>query len=305
MPGPPRHSPAGSSVRTACDPSSTRACPAIRSTRSADAPVPGRRGRRDARVRGRRRPGGRPGRHRRADAARADRLARQRPHDGRPPAVDVPAPARARRELLEAGITPGLLRVSVGLEDLEDLQADFAAAPSAAAPAPTPRRRPTPAVASRSRVIATPAAVSAASCRPRAAESRRPARAGPVAPADVGRLRRRPDHRPGAARRRRHDHPAAARLRLPLRRPTTRPRWTRSTPATTRCWARRRRRPRAAERLLDVPVGLVQRRADRARHLDRRLHARSDAPAVARRRRTSGSTSPSRSSTRACRTARR
>jgi O-acetylhomoserine/O-acetylserine sulfhydrylase-like pyridoxal-dependent enzyme len=31
-------------------------------------------------------------------------------------------------ELLEAGITPGLLRVSVGLEDLEDLQSDFAAA---------------------------------------------------------------------------------------------------------------------------------------------------------------------------------
>jgi len=29
-------------------------------------------------------------------------------------------------ELIEAGITPGLLRVSVGLEDLEDLQADFA-----------------------------------------------------------------------------------------------------------------------------------------------------------------------------------
>jgi methionine-gamma-lyase len=31
-------------------------------------------------------------------------------------------------ELLEAGITPGLLRVSVGLEDLEDLETDFAAA---------------------------------------------------------------------------------------------------------------------------------------------------------------------------------
>jgi methionine-gamma-lyase len=31
-------------------------------------------------------------------------------------------------ELLAAGITPGLLRVSVGLEDLEDLQADFGAA---------------------------------------------------------------------------------------------------------------------------------------------------------------------------------
>ena len=35
-------------------------------------------------------------------------------------------------ELLEAGITPGLLRVSVGLEDLEDLQADFADALAAA-----------------------------------------------------------------------------------------------------------------------------------------------------------------------------
>ena len=31
-------------------------------------------------------------------------------------------------ELVEAGITPGLLRVSVGLEDLEDLQDDFARA---------------------------------------------------------------------------------------------------------------------------------------------------------------------------------
>ena len=35
-------------------------------------------------------------------------------------------------ELFDAGITPGLLRVSVGLEDLEDLQADFAAALAAA-----------------------------------------------------------------------------------------------------------------------------------------------------------------------------
>jgi methionine-gamma-lyase len=34
----------------------------------------------------------------------------------------------SEEELLAAGITPGLLRVSVGLEDLEDLQADFAAA---------------------------------------------------------------------------------------------------------------------------------------------------------------------------------
>ncbi len=35
-------------------------------------------------------------------------------------------------DLLAAGITPGLLRVSVGLEDLEDLQADFSAALAAA-----------------------------------------------------------------------------------------------------------------------------------------------------------------------------
>jgi O-acetylhomoserine/O-acetylserine sulfhydrylase-like pyridoxal-dependent enzyme len=31
-------------------------------------------------------------------------------------------------ELADAGITPGLLRISVGLEDLEDLQDDFAVA---------------------------------------------------------------------------------------------------------------------------------------------------------------------------------
>ena len=40
-------------------------------------------------------------------------------------------------ELLAAGITPGLLRVSVGLEDLEDLQADFATRSA------RPRRRAT------------------------------------------------------------------------------------------------------------------------------------------------------------------
>jgi len=42
-------------------------------------------------------------------------------------------------ELADAGITPGLVRVSVGLEDLEDLQADFSAALDAVrrvAPAP-------------------------------------------------------------------------------------------------------------------------------------------------------------------------
>jgi methionine-gamma-lyase len=49
-------------------------------------------------------------------------------------------------ELLAAGITPGLLRVSVGLEDLEDLRADFAAALAAiATPAQDSARASTPA----------------------------------------------------------------------------------------------------------------------------------------------------------------
>jgi methionine-gamma-lyase len=47
-------------------------------------------------------------------------------------------------ELLDAGITPGLLRVSVGLEDLEDLQADVAAALAAAVT--TRGGRPVPAL---------------------------------------------------------------------------------------------------------------------------------------------------------------
>ena len=49
----------------------------------------------------------------------------------------VHPPSTSQRQLSdaaleEAGITPGLLRVSVGLEDLEDLQADFSAALDAA-----------------------------------------------------------------------------------------------------------------------------------------------------------------------------
>jgi cystathionine beta-lyase/cystathionine gamma-synthase len=38
----------------------------------------------------------------------------------------------SEEELVASGINPGLLRVSVGLEDVEDLQADFAAALEAA-----------------------------------------------------------------------------------------------------------------------------------------------------------------------------
>ena len=41
-------------------------------------------------------------------------------------------------ELLEAGVSPGLLRVSVGLEDVEDLEADFAQALDAARAAAPP-----------------------------------------------------------------------------------------------------------------------------------------------------------------------
>ena len=49
----------------------------------------------------------------------------------------VHPPSTSQRQLSdaaleEAGITAGLLRVSVGLEDLEDLQADFTAALDAA-----------------------------------------------------------------------------------------------------------------------------------------------------------------------------
>jgi O-acetylhomoserine (thiol)-lyase len=49
----------------------------------------------------------------------------------------VHPPSTSQRQMTEAqlaaaGITPGLLRVSVGLEDLEDLQADFGAALQAA-----------------------------------------------------------------------------------------------------------------------------------------------------------------------------
>jgi methionine-gamma-lyase len=49
-------------------------------------------------------------------------------------------------ELVAAGITPGLLRVSVGLEDVEDLQADFGAALAAIPVELLPSRETVPAV---------------------------------------------------------------------------------------------------------------------------------------------------------------
>ena len=88
---------------------------------------------------------------------------------------------------------------------------------------------------------------------------------------------------------------------------TTRPRWPTSTPATTRllrgrasstCWS-------GCSVFHDLPLDRGSAPASRPRHLDRRLHPRSDAAAVARSRATSGSSSPSRSSTRRCPTGRR
>jgi cystathionine beta-lyase/cystathionine gamma-synthase len=49
-------------------------------------------------------------------------------------------------ELTETGITPGLLRVSVGLEDLDDLEADFSDALAAARRVVAADREPVPAV---------------------------------------------------------------------------------------------------------------------------------------------------------------
>jgi methionine-gamma-lyase len=63
----------------------------------------------------------------------------------------VHPPSTSHRQLSEAdlertGITPGLLRVSVGLEDLEDLEADFGEALAAARRTVAADREPAPAV---------------------------------------------------------------------------------------------------------------------------------------------------------------
>ena len=88
--------------------------------------------------------------HRRFDDPGVDGQPGQRPHDGRPPADVVPHRSLdALVSLAAAGITEGLLRVSVGLEDEADLMADFAhaldaaiaaspGAPSRTAAKPTP-----------------------------------------------------------------------------------------------------------------------------------------------------------------------
>ena len=126
--------------------------------------------------------------------------------------------------LVEAGIGAGLLRCSVGLEDVDDLIADFDHALDAARAAARAGRPPRPGARASQRpsgalgdVIATVAAD--AGRRPGVARTRSPDRPGGLGPADLGQLRRRPDHRPardgassgwssGSCRRSRSDRPA-------------------------------------------------------------------------------------------------
>ena len=164
--------------------------------------------------------------------------------------------------LAESGITAGLLRVSVGLEDLDDLVADFeigleaARATGRCLPRCRLRRagtdRPGAGRPLGARPIASPAAT-LARARAARAQSPGPARSRRLAPADLGQLRRRPDHRPVAARGRRDDGPPAADVRLPLRVRLRRPPSPRSTTATTRVLgAGARERARTAPGLPDL-----------------------------------------------------
>ena len=109
---------------------------------------------------------GRPRGHRRPRPPGADRLARERPHDGRPPAIDVAAPARPRPSCSTAGITPGPAARLGRARGPRGPPGRLRRAPLARGPAaPWPRaRRVRPGRSARlgARSIATPAAVSAA-----------------------------------------------------------------------------------------------------------------------------------------------
>ncbi len=79
--------------------------------------------------------------------------------------IVVHPPSTSQRQMTDAqldaaGITAGLLRVSIGLEDLDDLQADFSAALAAAR-----RSAASPVGADRGPVIATPVTLGAPSTR--------------------------------------------------------------------------------------------------------------------------------------------
>ena len=131
------------------------------------------------------------------------------PHDGRPPAVQLATARSTPSSLAAAGITEGLLRVSVGLEDeAGPASTDFGHALDAA------RRR------SRSRP-AREASIADDRGAPRRPPAPSPVRPGParqrrLGAADLGQLRRRPDHRAAAVRGRGHDAAPAAGLRVPL-----------------------------------------------------------------------------------------
>jgi hypothetical protein len=86
-------------------------------------------------------------------------------------------------ELAEAGIAPGLVRVSVGLEDADDLLADMAQALEAAGGHEGP--------------AAGTARPATAACMspPARLDDLRPPRSGGLPPPDLRALRRRPDHR--------------------------------------------------------------------------------------------------------------
>ena len=126
------------------------------------APVPARCRRRDAGVRGGRRSRRRAGAHRPPDAPRADRLARQRPHDGRPPAVDVAAPDDARPSCSRPGSAPACCASRSAWRTWRtSRRISRTRSPPPARSAP-PRPRPP----SRSPAIATRTAVPAAITRP-------------------------------------------------------------------------------------------------------------------------------------------
>ena len=100
-------------------------------------------------------------------------------------------------------------------------------------------------------------------------------------PLHLGRLRRRPDHRPVAARSRRDDDPPAAELRVPLRRRLRVGDGRHACPLRPGLRPRPRRCDGAPPGLPHLLVDVVHDRARRPRRVDRRLHARADAEAVA------------------------
>ena len=87
--------------------------------------VPAPRRRRDRRVRAARRGRGGQGLRRESGAVQPPREHRRRPQPGHPPGVSTTHSQLSAEEQLASGVTPGLVRLSVGLENVEDLLADL------------------------------------------------------------------------------------------------------------------------------------------------------------------------------------